>query len=76
MAHYRYGLILARVGRKDEAMAHLRTAMEKRAFDPYILRDVGRVYYLDGQLEQSLKMLQTARPLALILLLPTDPCMR
>jgi predicted Zn-dependent protease len=60
MAHYRYGLILARVGRKDEAIAQLRSAMEKRAFDPYILRDVGRVYYLDGQYQQSLKMLKTA----------------
>jgi len=60
MAHYRYGLILARVGRREEAIAQLRTAMEKRAFDPYILRDVGRVYYLDGQHQQSLKMLKTA----------------
>ncbi|MEJ2731895.1 MAG: M48 family metalloprotease [Deltaproteobacteria bacterium] len=60
MAHYRYGLILARVGRKEEAIAQLRTAMEKRAFDPYILRDIGRVYYLDGQFQQSLKMLKTA----------------
>jgi len=60
MAHYRYGLILARVGRRDEAIDYLRTAMEKRAFDPYILRDVGRVYYLDGQYQQSLKMLKTA----------------
>ena len=60
MAHYRYGLILARVGRRDEAIAHLRTAMERRAFDPYILRDIGRVYYLDGQYQQSLKMLKTA----------------
>ena len=60
MAHYRYGLILARVGRREEAIAQLRTAMEQRAFDPYILRDVGRVYYLDGQQEQSLKMLKTA----------------
>jgi predicted Zn-dependent protease len=60
MAHYRYGLILARVGRKGEAIEQLRTAMEKRAFDPYIIRDVGRVYYLDGQYQQSLKMLKTA----------------
>jgi predicted Zn-dependent protease len=60
MAHYRYGLILARVGRRDEAISQLRTAMEKRAFDPYILRDIGRVYYLDGQYPQSLKMLKTA----------------
>ncbi len=61
LAHYRYGLILARVGRRDEALDHMRTALEQRAFDPYILRDIGRVYYLDGQFEQSLKMLKTAR---------------
>ena len=61
MAHYRYGLILARVGRKTEAIEQLRMALEKRAFDPYILRDVGRVYYLDGQLQLSLKMLKTAQ---------------
>ncbi|MDX1708481.1 MAG: M48 family metalloprotease [Desulfobacterales bacterium] len=61
MANHRYGLILARVGRRTEAMEHLRKALQKRAFDPYMLRDVGRVYYLDGQLEQSLKMLKTAR---------------
>jgi len=63
MAHYRYGLILARVGRRDEAIDHLRTALEKRAFDPYILRDAGRVYYLDGQYQQSIKMLKTAHNL-------------
>jgi predicted Zn-dependent protease len=61
MAHYRYGLILARVGRRAEAIEHLRTALQKRAFDPFILRDVGRVYYLDGQFDQSLKMLKTAQ---------------
>ncbi|MGD8961874.1 MAG: M48 family metalloprotease [Desulfobacterales bacterium] len=61
MAHYRYGLILARVNRWTEAIEHLRTALQKRAFDPYMLRDIGRVYYLDGQFEQSLKMLKTAR---------------
>jgi tetratricopeptide (TPR) repeat protein len=60
MAHHRYGLILARVNRRAEAIEHLRTALQKRAFDPYMLRDVGRVYYLDGQFEQSLKMLKTA----------------
>ena len=60
-AHYRYGLILARVNRRAEAIEHLRTALQKRAFDPYMLRDVGRVYYLDGQFEQSLKTLKTAR---------------
>jgi predicted Zn-dependent protease len=61
VAHYRYGLILARVGRRTEALEHLRTALQKRAFDPYMLRDFGRVYYLDGQFEQAVKMLTTAR---------------
>jgi predicted Zn-dependent protease len=60
MAHYRYGLILTRVGRRQEALDQLRTALEKRAFDPYILRDVGRIYFLDGQYQQALKTLETA----------------
>ena len=60
-AHYRYGLILARVNRRAEAIEQIRTALQKRAFDPYMLRDVGWLYYLDGQFEQSLKTLKTAR---------------
>ena len=31
MAHYRYGLILARVGRRGEAIDHMRTALQQRA---------------------------------------------
>ena len=60
LARYRYGLILARVGRRQEAIDQLRMVLEKRAFDPYLLRDIGRVYFLDGQLQQALKMLKTA----------------
>ncbi len=60
LARYRYGLILARIGRRQEAIDQLRMVLEKRAFDPYLLRDIGRVYFLDGQLQQALKMLKTA----------------
>ena len=60
LARYRYGLILARVGRRQEAIDQLRMALKKRAFDPYLLRDIGRVYFLDGQLQQAIKMLKTA----------------
>jgi predicted Zn-dependent protease len=68
MAHYRYGLILTRVGRREEAVEQIRMALTKRAFDPYILRDLGWIYYLDGQLPQALKMLVSACGM-----MPKDP---
>jgi predicted Zn-dependent protease len=60
LARYRYGLILGRIGRRQEAIDQLRMVLEKRAFDPYVLRDMGRIYFLDGQFQQALKMLNTA----------------
>ena len=60
MAHYRYGLILARAGNHKEAISQMRIALTKRAFDPYILRDLGWAHYLDGQYEQALKTLEGA----------------
>jgi len=61
VARHRYGLILARIGRREEAIDQLRKVLEKRAFDPYVLRDIGHVYLLDGKYQQALKMLKTAR---------------
>ena len=52
---YGYGLILARVGNRKAAIEHLKKALEKRAFDPFYLTDLGRVYYLDGQFQDALK---------------------
>lgn len=60
LAHYRYGLILARAGNFKEAISQMRMALTKRAFDPYILKDLGWVYHLDGQSEQALKILESA----------------
>ena len=68
MAHYRYGLILTRVGKRTEAIKQMRTALTKRAFDPYILRDLGWIYYLDGQFPQALKVLENACGM-----IPEDP---
>jgi len=68
LAHYRYGLILARVGKRQEAVEQMRLALTKRAFDPYILRDLGWIYYLDGQFPQALKMLDSACGM-----IPADP---
>jgi len=68
MAHYRYGLILARVEKRQEAIEQIRIALTKRAFDPYILRDLGWIYYLDGQFPQALKTLESAGSM-----IPDDP---
>ena len=58
LAHWRYGLILARVGRHDEAIDQIKIALTKRAFDTRILADLGRIYYLDGQYQKAVTILQ------------------
>jgi predicted Zn-dependent protease len=68
LAHYRYGLILARAGKRSEAIKQMRIALTKRAFDPYILKDLGWIYYLDGQFPQALKTLKSASSMN-----PKDP---
>ena len=68
MTHYRYGLILARNGQRSEAIKQLRIALTKRAFDPYILKDLGWIYFQDGQLSQALTTLKGACSM-----IPQDP---
>ena len=68
LAHYRYGLILARSGKRTEAIREMRVALTKRAFDPYILKDLGWIYFLDGQSPQALKTLKSACGM-----IPKDP---
>ena len=68
LSHHRYGLILARVGRRQEAIEQIRIALTKRAFDPYLLRDLGSIYFLDGQFPQALKTLESAGGM-----IPDDP---
>jgi len=58
LAHWRYGLILARVSRHDEAIDQIKIALTKRAFDTRILADLGRIYYLDGQYQKAVTILQ------------------
>jgi len=68
LVHYRYGLILARAGKRQEAIAQMRIALAKRAFDPYILKDLGWIYFLDGKYQQALKTLESAYAM-----IPKDP---
>lgn len=53
MARYRYGLMLAKVGRRPEAVEQFRTALARRAFDPILLSDLGRIYFLEGNYEAA-----------------------
>jgi len=68
IAHHGYGLILARAGKRQEAIEQIRIALTKRAFDPYLLMDLGWIYFLDGQFSQALKTLESAGSM-----IPDDP---
>ena len=68
IANYAYGLALARVGRRTEAISALQTALAKNALDPDILSDLGRIYYQDGHFQQALSTLQSS-----IALSPRNP---
>ena len=66
--HYGYGLVLARAGRHKEAIAQLKIALHKNALDPDLLKEIGRIYYLDGRFDEALGVLNGAVSLA-----PNDP---
>lgn len=60
LAQYGLGLVLARSGNRKEAVVHLRAALEKKAFDPYILTDLGKIYVQEGSYPQALNILQSS----------------
>jgi beta-barrel assembly-enhancing protease len=68
LARYRYGLVLARANRTTEAIAQLKMVLARNAFNPYMLRDLGKVYFMSGQLEPALSTLESARGM-----IPEDP---
>lgn len=46
--HYGMAVLLSRVSRLDEALVHVRQALTKRVFDPYLLLEAGHIYLLAG----------------------------
>ncbi|MFZ7128195.1 MAG: M48 family metalloprotease [Desulfobacterales bacterium] len=64
MAHYRHGLLLDKAGRRPEALSHLKSALSRRAFDPVILSDVGRIYFLEGKYDDAVSTLGSAVEMA------------
>ena len=68
LSHYRYGLILDKIGDRKKAVNHLLAALEKKALDPYILKDLGRIYFNDGRYSESFKTLK-----GVVSIIPEDP---
>jgi len=64
LAHYGYGLILARTGDRRSAAGQFRLALRKRALDPNILTDLGRIQLLDGHYEEASRVLRGVVDLA------------
>ncbi len=58
--NFQYGLILARVNKRTQALPHLHRALEAHPLDPFILGALGQVYFHDGQYDKALTMLQGA----------------
>lgn len=57
---YGYGLALDRTGNRAEAVQQLKRALNQNAFDPYILGDLGRIYYTQGNYKASQSTLEGA----------------
>ncbi len=57
---YGYALALERVGKRGEAIAYLKKALEKKVFDSHLLKELGRLYFLNGQYGEAQKILEGA----------------
>ena len=68
MAHYSYGVLLSKTGDRQEAVVHFKKALEQNAFDPNILTELGRLYFLDGRNQEALNTAEGALSIA-----PQDP---
>ncbi|MFO7560271.1 MAG: M48 family metalloprotease [Desulfobacterales bacterium] len=62
-AQYGYGLILSRMGDRKGAITYLKKALEKKPFYQIFIRDLGKMYYLDGKYHKALELLKSSKSL-------------
>lgn len=63
LSNYGYGLVLSRVGDNMGAVKHFRKALSIKPLDQMVIRELGRVYFLNGDYQQAYVMLKdAARP--------------
>jgi predicted Zn-dependent protease len=60
LANYGKGLLLAREGRKEEAVETLKEVIRLRPLDTDILRDLGKTYFQGGDYPEAIKTLKEA----------------
>jgi predicted Zn-dependent protease len=64
IALYGKGLALAQGGDFENALKHLKKALEKDALNPVMLKELGRIYFLEGQYPKALQTLMGSVGLA------------
>jgi predicted Zn-dependent protease len=64
MALYGDGLILTRTSNRHAAVERFRAALTQRAFDPILLMEIGRTYFLDGRYSEAIGILQSVLDLS------------
>ena len=57
---YGYGLMLARMGKRTEAVEIIKKAQTQNALDPFILTDLGHIYFMDGRYREAHDTLEGA----------------
>jgi predicted Zn-dependent protease len=60
LGHYGYALVLEREGDRKDAVEQLKTALAKKGFDPYMLKDIARLYFMEGNYQQAFSILDGA----------------
>lgn len=60
LAHYGYALVLERNGDYESAEEQIKIALGEKAFDPYILKELGLIYFHNGQYQKALNILESA----------------
>ncbi len=58
MALYGKGLVLSRTGKRAEAITFMKKALEQNAMATYILQDLGKIYFQEGNYEKALLSLE------------------
>jgi predicted Zn-dependent protease len=57
---YGYALVLDKEGDHKDALEHLKAALAKKGLDPYMLKDIGRLYFMEGDYQQAFSILDGA----------------
>ena len=64
LAHFGYGLILARTDNYDDAVVQMKKALEINALEPYFIIELGRIYFIAGRYPEALDILVSLEILA------------